>query len=303
MKKNNLLLGHLACTFTIFIWATTFVSTKILLRDFTPIEILFIRFAIGLFFLYLIFPKRLSGTTREQEIYMAAAGLCGICLYYLLENIALTYTYASNVGVIICLAPFFTALLSRVFLKEETPSVNFYVGFVIAIAGISLLSLNGSAYELNPFGDLLALAAAFVWACYSVLVKKISRFGINTIQSTRRIFVYGLLFMLPMLYFFDFDPQISLLFKPVNLFNILFLGLGASALCFVSWNYSVRILGAVKTSVYIYAVPVITVCTSIVVLHEKLTALGLLGVLLTIVGLLISENKFSLRSAKRITEN
>ena len=36
--------GHLAALLTIFIWGTTFISTKILLTDFKPIEILFFRF-------------------------------------------------------------------------------------------------------------------------------------------------------------------------------------------------------------------------------------------------------------------
>lgn len=60
---------------------------------------------------------------RKQELYFAAAGLCGVTLYYLLENIALTYTFVSNVGVIISIAPFFTAILAHVFLKGERPAL------------------------------------------------------------------------------------------------------------------------------------------------------------------------------------
>ena len=126
------------------------------------------------------------------------AGLCGVCLYYLLENIALTFTMASNVGVIISVAPFFTALLSRLFLKqEERLNIGFFIGFLVAIAGIALISFNGSALHLNPAGDLLALLAAFIWACYSILTRKISSYGYNTILTTRRVFLYGLLFMIP----------------------------------------------------------------------------------------------------------
>ena len=73
------------------------------------------------------------------------------------------------------------------------------------------------------------------------------------------------------------------------LFNIVFLGLGASALCFVTWNLAVRELGAVKASVYIYMVPVITVITSAIVLQEKITLLVALGTILTMTGLFISE--------------
>lgn len=192
------------------IWGTTFISTKIFLVDFRPIEILFFRFVMGLLMLSIISPHRLTGTSRKQELTFAAPGFCGICRYYLLENIALTYTMASNVGVIISVAPFFTAILSHLFLKEEGRlRVKFFGGFAVAMVGIFLISFNGAKLELGRFTN-----------------------------ST-------------------------------YLLNIIFLGLGASALCFVSWNFAVKILGAVKTSVYIYMVPVITVVTSVLILHEK----------------------------------
>ncbi len=87
---------------------------------------------------------------------------------------------------------------------------------------------------------------------------------------TRRIFFYGLLFMMPVLFIFKFEPDIGQIVKPVNLFNIIFLGFGASAICFVTWNYALKILGAVKTSVYIYMVPVITVITSVLIFTKQL---------------------------------
>ena len=299
--KSNHTMGHLASLLTIIIWGTTFISTKILLVDFQPVEILFFRFVMGLIALLLVYPRRLKGTSRQQELTFAAAGLCGICLYYLLENIALTYTMASNVGVIISVAPFFTALLSHLVLKEEKPKANFFVGFVVAMAGIFLISFNGSKLELNPTGDLLALLAALIWACYSVLTKKISGYGYHTILTTRRIFCYGILFMIPTLFLFDFKLELARFANPVYLFNIIFLGLGASALCFVTWNFAVKVLGAVKTSIYIYMVPVITVVTSVVILHEQITALAAVGTVLTLAGLFLSESKLFLR--KEETQN
>ncbi len=292
--KHNRQIGHLFALLTILIWGTTFISTKVLLVDFQPVEILFFRFVLGFFALLFIYPHRLIGTTRKQECTLAAAGLCGICLYYLLENIALTYTLASNVGIIISVAPFFTALVSHLFLKEEgTLHANFFIGFLVAILGIFLISFNGSKLELNPMGDLLSLLAAFVWACYSVLTKKISSYGYHTILTTRRIFFYGILFMIPTLFLFDVHLGMERFSNPVYLFNMIFLSLGASTLCFVSWNFAVKTLGAVKTSVYIYMVPVITVVTSALILHETITLLSIVGTLLTLTGLFLSECKFS----------
>lgn len=282
-------IGHLAALLTIVIWGTTFISTKILLTDFQPVEILFFRFVIGFLVLLIIASKCLKSVNIKQEMIFAAAGLCGICLYYLLENVALTYTMASNVGVIISIAPFFTAILTHLFTKsEERLHINFFIGFAAAMLGIVLISFNGSKLELNPMGDILAVAAALVWACYSILTRKISCFGYSVILTTRRTFFYGILFMIPAMFFFDFNMDLSRFADITYLLNIIYLGLGASALCFVTWNFAVKILGAVKTSIYIYLVPVITVVTSVLILRESPTLLSVIGTALAIAGLFIS---------------
>jgi len=285
-------MGHLAALLTILIWGTTFISTKILLVSFNPVEILFFRFVIGFLTLFIIYPKKLNCVSFKQEIIFVAAGLCGICLYYLLENIALTFTMASNVGVIISAAPFFTAILAHLFIKsDEKLHTNFFIGFSVAMAGIILISFNGSKLKLNPIGDLLAVIAAFIWGCYSILTKKISGFGYNVILCTRRTFFYGILFITPAFFFFDFKLDLIRFSNIIYLLNILYLGLGASALCFVTWNFAVKNLGAVKTSVYIYIVPVITIAASVFILNEKLTILATIGIVLTLIGLLLSELK------------
>ena len=157
--------------------------------------------------------------------------------------------------------------------------------------GVCLISFNGSKLNLNPIGDILAIAAAFVWAVYSLLTRKISSFGYHTIQTTRRIFVYGIIFMLPFLIIFDFNLNVQNFIKPEYTINLSYLGIGASALCFVTWNYAVKILGAVKTSVYIYMVPVITVVTSVIVLKETITWMAMLGIGFTLMGLFLSERR------------
>lgn len=289
---KNTTSGHLAALFTIIIWGTTFISTKILLTGFAPLEILFFRFVMGFCALLAISPKLLRTTDKKQELTFAAAGLTGICLYYLLENIALTFTQASNVGVITSTAPFFTAILAHFFLKsEDRLHKQFIFGFIIVMLGISCISFNGAELHLNPLGDLLAVSAAIVWAFYSLLTKKIGSFGYPVILATRRTFFYGIIFMLPALGFLDFEWKLARFADATYLFNIVFLGLGASALCFVTWNYAVKELGAVKASVYIYMVPVITVITSVIVLGEKLTLLAGSGTLLTMLGLFLSEYK------------
>ena len=290
MNSRQRTLGHAAALMTILTWGTTFVSTKVLLRDFTPVTVLFTRFVIGYAFLWCLKPRLLPLSGWKKELLFAGAGLTGVTLYFLLENIALTYTFASNVGVIISIAPFFTAFLANWLLDGEPLRKRFFVGFAAALTGIILIGLNGNfVLKLNPVGDILATLAAVVWACYSILMKKIGAFRMNMVFCTRKVFFYGLLFMLPALFIFDCRLGLERFASPVNTLNLLYLGFGASALCFVTWNWAVRILGAVKTTVYIYLVPVVTVVSSVIILHETITPLAIAGTALTLTGLIVSQ--------------
>ncbi|MDD3137370.1 MAG: DMT family transporter [Lachnospiraceae bacterium] len=292
MLQNKKKLGHIIAIITVIIWGTTFISTKVLLQEFTPIEVMLFRFIIAFVMLNIMKPQRLRLNDKRQEWYFVGAGLCGVTLYFLMENIALTYTNASNVGVIISIAPFFTGLFAWIFFKGKSLKKEFFIGFLIAIIGITIISFNGqSEFHLNPTGDILTVMAAVVWAVYSNLVKKISGFGYHTVQVTRRIFFYGILGMIPALFVLPFRLEFSRLLNPVYLINILYLGVGASAICFVTWNLAVKWIGVVKTSAYIYASPVITVITSIIVLQEKITGIMVLGTMLTLLGLFVSETK------------
>ena len=278
--------GHLLALFTIMVWGTTFLSTSVLLRDFTPLEILIIRMALGIAALTVARPRRLRLKSRRHEWLFAGAGLTGVSMYFLLENYALTFTYSANCSVIISTAPFFVAIAVRLFLGGAPMGRSFYAGFAVAIVGIALLSFSGQALNLNPLGDLLCLLAAMCWGAYSVFLKKIETYGYDTLLVTRRIFLYGLLFLLPALPFMPVRFDVGALLKPVNL---LYLGLCASALCFVTWNVAVSRLGAVRTSVYIYLSPVVTIVASWLLLGDPVLPMALLGAALTLVGLALSQ--------------
>lgn len=294
MSNNSILVGHLTALLTIFIWGTTFVSTKILLFDFTPIEILFTRFIIGFIALTVFYPHRLKLADSSQRWYFIAAGFLGITLYFLLENIALTHTLVANVGIFLTVSPFFTAILLQLFGTSEKLRKTFFIGFIIAITGICLILFNGNiVLNLNPIGDLLALGAALTWSLYTICMQKINSFSYNTIQVTRITFMYGLLFMIPALFIFETHSGTERFFQPTNIFNFLFLGLGASALCFATWTFAIKAIGTLKTSVYLYLNPVIAVIAASILLDERLSYLSIIGMFLAILGLIISENRLN----------
>ena len=241
--------GHILAFLTVFVWGITFVSTKVLLTVVTPIEILFLRFSLGFLALCVIHHRVTPFMGARVEALFALAGATGVTLYFLMENIALTMTSASNVGVIVAIAPLFIALIATFVTREERVGVKFFAGFVMAISGIALISFTGAiAGDAGLAGCLLAVLAALAWAVYSTIGKRIAKLG-----------------------------------------NLLFLGLIASATCYVMWNKAATIIGVVSTSAYIYLSPVVTVVASVIVLAEPLTWQIVLGVALTVAGLILSE--------------
>ncbi|WP_274968062.1 DMT family transporter [Succinimonas amylolytica] len=289
IPSNSPLLGHAAALFTTAVWGITYVSTKYLTGSFDPVEILLFRLTLATVLLHLAAPgiKPRPG----EEKYFALAGLSGICLYFVLENTALTVTTATNVGIIVSSAPLFTALLALpVYRDRRVLSPGFITGFLLSMSGIIMLSAGGSDMEIHPAGDLMVVAACLAWAVYSLTVKKIASFGYSNLAATRRIFLWGLLFVAPWAFPADIClSDFSRYANPQALGNLFFLGTIASALCFATWNYAVRVLGPVKTCVYIYGGPAITVIVAWLFLAEQLNAIGITGCLLTIAGLLLSS--------------
>lgn len=290
--KNKLAAGHLLALFVSIVWGTTFISTKILLRAFHPIEIMIFRFIIAWVVLFLCSPRLLLPKSLRSELPFIGAGLTGLTLYFILENFALTYTFASNVGIIISAAPMFTALLLWVCRRAARPRWTFFAGFVIAMAGIVLISaFSGEALGINPIGDLLTLGAAFCWGAYGVFIELAQPQGYTNLQVTRKVFFWGLLFTLPFIFTHHLDLSLTRFAAPEMLFNILYLGLGASALCFVSWNKAVVYIGSLATNVYIYLMPIISLVASALILGEPVNPANLGAIALILAGLWLSQRR------------
>ena len=227
--------GHLAAFFSIFVWGITFISTKVLLVSFSPLEIIFFRLFLAVLALMIISPPQIQNikinrTMLQDEWKPMAAGLCGVTLYFIFQNIALTYTLAANVGVLVSVAPLFIALASYAVLHEKLKG-NFFIGFTAAMAGIILIAFNGSfVLKLNPLGDLLSILAALAWTFYSVLIKKINAPQTAVFALTRKVFFFGFLFTLPILPLFEFRWGLDRLTSLPNSLNLAFLGVVASAI-------------------------------------------------------------------------
>lgn len=302
---NKKLFLNLLALITVVIWATTFISSKILLNIFTPLEVMFYRFIIAYFLLLIIHPKFHKIESLKEEAMFLLAGITGGSLYFLTENSAVKISQVSNVGLIVATAPIITAFLAHFFTKGEKLNKNLFLGFLTAISGVFLVMFNGNfVLKLNPIGDILALCAAISWSVYSITTK---RFGskYNHLYLTRKIFFYALLTMIPFLFTSDFNFDVNKLLNFEVISNLLFLGVVASSICFVVWNYTVDKLGVVKTNNYVYLIPAITLILSVLILNEKITLYSSLGAIFIFLGVYISEKglNFNIFQSNTTIEN
>ena len=155
---------HAAALFTVAVWGATFVSTKVLIaHSLTPAEIFLLRFALAYVCIWPLSNGRLRADGWRDEALLAAAGVTGGSFYFLTENMAQEYAPASNVSLIVCTAPVWTALLLSLAYRGERMTRRQIGGSALAFAGMVLVVLNDRfVLHLSPKGDLLALSAALL---------------------------------------------------------------------------------------------------------------------------------------------
>ncbi|MBQ1831052.1 MAG: DMT family transporter [Bacteroidales bacterium] len=288
----NRLRYHLLTLAVVAVWGVTFVSTKVLIgAGMHPVAIFFVRFMLAYagIWLYIALsrqPAKLWYGWKEELVFLLL-GVSGGSLYFLTENLALAYTQATNVAFLVCSAPLFTAIFTLIYrrfgkgrfvdgLEPVRLGWPLIGGTVLALAGMAMVVFDGARLQLSARGDLLAIAAALCWAVYSLFMSQMTR-DHGTVTATRKVFFYGLLTILPFLggYKDSFAPAI--LGQTAVWFNLLFLGLVASLLCFILWNLAMDKLGNVTTTNYVYLNPVFTLLSAMALLGERMTLLAGIG--------------------------
>ena len=283
------------------IWGSTFVFTKMLLQaGLTPAQIFTLRFIIAYFLLacwdVLMHSSsfRLFCSSLKDELLMVTLGITGGSVYFLAENAAMLYTTATNTSLIVCSCPLFAMLLIALFYRQSEPVSRVQVvGSLLAFLGMAVVVLNGRiVLHLSPLGDMLAFGACLCWAVYSILMKPaLERY--STVFITRKVFFYGLLTMIP--YYLlrpeEADPAVFQTFNFSILFNIFFLGIIASLICFLVWNWVIRQLGTVVATNWVYFNPLTTIVFAWWILNEQITLWFLLGTVFILLGMFLADRK------------
>ena len=287
---------HIVAFLTVAVWGTTFVWTKLLIiNGLSPAQIFTLRFIIA----YVLLTgfsmcrgrhKWLSDNWRD-ELTMMALGLTGGSMYFLTENESLRFTTATNTSLIVCSCPLFAMLIIALFYRSERFSARQVWGSIVALAGMAAVVLNGHfVLHLSPLGDTLAFSACLCWALYTLLMKPVmGRYPAMFI--TRKVFFYGILTILPYYIFVPDMPSWDVLMRPEVALNLLFLGSVASMLCYLTWSWCMKGLGAVVCTNWVYVNPITTIIAAWLILDEQITVYFLIGSILIIMGMYLSSKK------------
>lgn len=301
MTSRSHLIPHIVAFLTVAVWGSTFVFTKLLLQaGLSPAQIFTLRFIIAYVLLLAYSMSRQHQwlcSSWKDELLMVALGITGGSLYFLTENAAMLYTTATNTSLIVCSCPLFAMLLFAIVYRqsEHITKVQAF-GSVIACLGMAVVVLNGHfVLHLSPLGDMLAFGACLCWAVYSLLMKKALE-EYSTLFITRKVFFYGIITIIP--YYIIRPEEASIFnfsfFQSFNftiLLNLLFLAVVASLLCFLTWNWVISKLGAVVATNWVYFNPITTILFAWWLLHERITIWFLLGTILILAGMYLSDKK------------
>lgn len=237
------------------IWGSTFVVTKFLLDEAAPFFIAAARFGIAFAVLWPLLAWR--GSERAALSFrpkFIALGLLGVAGNFGLQNLGLAYTGAGDAALIIALTPVPIAVLAAVFLGERLGGRRL-IGIAVSIGGVLLISgVGGESSAAAVLGDLLIAASTVAWAGYTLLGKRLAaRHSAGTIATAG--ICWGVVFLLPLAVLEAIvvsPPDLSLL----GLAALAYLGVAASAVTFLLWNYALNSVGASVAGTFLNLIPV-----------------------------------------------
>jgi drug/metabolite transporter (DMT)-like permease len=271
-------------------WAFSFIWFKAANKALPPITIVFIRllFSVILLTAYLIITRSFMKIKKSDLKLFLMLALFEPFFYFLGESFGLTYVSATVCSVLISTIPVFATIGAWLIFKERLKVIN-YAGIILSFIGVIVFILNrdGSfSYNVKGLGLLLfaVLSAVGYNLTLSRLVGSYSPVYIVNVQN-----LIGATLFLPLFLIFDFNNFINTpltfnMFKP-----IIALAVFASCGAFILFAYSVRNIGIVKANVFTNCIPIFTALFSFILLGDKLTVQNIVGMIVVIAGLFMSQ--------------
>jgi len=295
---------YLLILLTILFWGGNPVAGKLAVRELPLITIGLLRYGLAALVLFSLFGRQLPswGELRRRDLWvLLSVGLLGTFLNHILFFLGLRFAPASH-GAIIAptTSPIWTMLLAARLAKEPISSAQIF-GTVLCLSGVVLVarpeSLTGVETSRVLFGDLLYLLGGMAWGAYS-FVSRVAMQRLSPQATLTYGMAIGCLFLVPMASLER--PWGALAAASVSAWaSLLYITVAGTLLAFFWWNLAIQRVGAGRAAVFTNLVPLFGVLLSWFVLGERLTAVQLLGGLLTVAGVWVCQGPAAMQAAWR----
>jgi len=274
-----------------FIWGTSFVAAKIGVEQMDPVFFAMLRFVIAspvlLVVAYLLTEFDLS-IFRDPMIW--GIGLLN-AVGSVLQNVGMTHTTATNAVLLIDINVVYVAVLAAVILRERLTKFM-VLGLVIGLLGIGIVATGGDTSQIMSgsfMGNILVLAAGFVWAFYIVYQKKALNKHPDILMMTSSVIVVTALTSIPMALAFSRSFAVT----SEGLMATFYVALLCTGLAFLLYIAGLKGKGALASSIILLLEIVFAMIFAFLILGEAptlATAIGGALIVLAIVFVSVQEN-------------
>ena len=285
--------ARLALLTAVFLWAVSFVATKVALEEAPPLVVVTLRLLISAacFLPWLVATGGTRGIDSKRMGRLFLLSLFGTSLHYGTQTIGLQYTTASNGSVYTTTGPITILLLSALVLGERI-TVRKAIGVAVAVAGV-LVVMGAETLQSFEFGnvkgDLLILSSIVMWGMFTVFGKRMTD-EMGALRVTLWVTIIGAVTMIPIGLGEARATGFSIASLSLSGWSaIAFLGIGCSFFATLLYFVALKLTESQKVGVYLYAIPPVTAVVAAFYLGEVITLNLIVGAVLVIAGVALTE--------------
>jgi drug/metabolite transporter (DMT)-like permease len=292
--QRQVFIGICLAVLATLIWSGNFIIARGVIKDIPPITLSFYRWLTATIIIapfawkYFLAEAKII---RQHVLFFFLAAVTGVSMFNTFVYVAGHYSSAINMAILgTCSSPIMSVILARIFLKERISTLRI-IGMTVCVAGILLLLSKGSIENLLAFrftnGDWWILAAALTFAIYNTSVRK-KPAGMHPVNFLFVIFLLGTIVLLPF-YLYELNDKGGIAINTANISAIIYLGLGASVICFLIWNKAIHALGSGRTALFGNLIPIFSSIEAVIILHEQFIWIYVVSMILVFTGIVLAN--------------
>jgi len=283
---------YIGLVLTMMFWGLTFVFYKLAFESFRPFSVIFLRLIISVIFLFVAghLLKRIQKVEKKDMLTLAGLALFEPFLYFMGESNGLMFVSSTLAAVIVATIPLLVPVIAYFVHKEKLTRLNI-IGLFLSFGGvIAVIMSTGLDWSATIKGVLLMFLAVFSAVAYAIIVKNMThKYTGFTITAWQNFF--GIFLFLPFVLIFDFQHLVSTIPTQKALLALLYMAIFGSSITFILFTQGVRELGTSKANFFANLIPVFAAIFAFFILKEEMPFLKIAGIVLVLLGLVLSQLK------------